>query len=177
MESVMSEVSTRQNSAKTKSSPDAGVSNPGFFNQSFFNPSAQFPEFKMTEIPAALREITEQSGARAKENLEKMRKATDELSQLVEETFSAAVSGSNRCGLKLIEFTRTNAMAAFDVMAKLASVNSPPEVGEVMTSYLRTQIDIVSRQNIEIMALAQKSAAEAIEPIKARLVKGVQQGV
>jgi phasin len=89
-------------------------------------------------------------------------------------SYSSAVKGGTDYGLKVIDITRVNASAAFDLFGKLVAIKSPSEAIEISTAHARQQFDAVSTQSKEIWALAQKVATDMIEPIKTGMSKALQ---
>ena len=85
-------------------------------------------------MPAAIRGLLEKTGVEAKENYEKMKIATDQMTDVVATSYSSAVKGGADYGLKVIDMTRLNASAAFDLFGKLVDVKSPSEAIELSTN-------------------------------------------
>ena len=80
----------------------------------FDMPKFEMPKFDIPkmEIPAAFREIAEKSVSQAKEAYEKMKSATEEATDLLEDTYATASKGASDYGLKCIEVARANTNAA-----------------------------------------------------------------
>jgi phasin len=137
----------------------------------------EVPEFKVPnlELPAAIRELVEKGGAQAKDNCEKIRTVTEEMSDVVEATFANAAKGVTNYGLKVLEMTRANTTASFEFVGKLIGATSPTEAVEVATAHARQQFDASSKQYKELLALAEKITTEAAEPIKASMSKAFTQ--
>jgi phasin len=95
-----------------------------------------------------------------------MKAATEEATDLIEDSYATASRGFADYGLKMIEATRTNTNATFDYAAELFAVKSFAEAVELSTAHLRKQFDTMAAQSKELTALAQKVAAETAEPIK-----------
>jgi phasin len=131
-------------------------------------------EMPRLEMPAAIRGLLERTGVEAKENYEKLKIATDQMTDVVATSYSSAVKGGTDYGLKVIDMTRLNASAAFDLFGKLVAVKSPSEAIELSTVHARQQFDAVSTQSKELWALAQKVATDVIEPIKTGMSKALQ---
>ena len=123
------------------------------------------------EVPAAFREFAERSVAQAKDAYEKVKTATEEATDLLEDTYSTAAKGTTDYNLKLIELARANANAAFDYARELLAVKSISEVVELSTAHARQQFETLTEQTKELTALAQKVATETAEPIKANASK------
>ncbi|NWG25794.1 MAG: phasin [Pseudorhodoplanes sp.] len=142
------------------------VSNPKSF--AFEMPKFEIPSFEMPkmEVPAAFREVAEKSVAQAKETWDKMKAASEEATEIMEETYTTASKGASDYGLKVIDTTRANVNAAFDFASALMGAKSISEIIELSTSHARSSFDTMSAQTKELAALAQKVATDAVEPMK-----------
>jgi phasin len=136
---------------------------PKFPMPSFDIPKFEVPKF---EVPAAFREFAEKGVTQAKDNWEKMKSATEEATDLLEDSYTKATKGAADYGLKLIETTRSNANAAFDFATELMTVKSFAELVELSTAHARKQFDAMNEQTKELTALAQKIASDSVEPLK-----------
>jgi phasin len=148
--------------SKSKPKPVA-VGTPAFEVPKFEMPKFEMPKF---EMPPAFREFAERGVAQAKENYEKVKSAAEQATDVLEDTYSTASKGCASYGLKLIEVTRANSDAAFDLMSELMSAKSYSEVVELSSAYLRKQFDALVAQTKELSEHAQKVATETVEPIK-----------
>ena len=135
----------------------------------FEMPKFEIPNFEMPkmEVPAAFREVAEKSVAQAKESWEKMKAASEEATEVMEETYATASKGASDYGLKMIEAARANTNAAFDYATKLMAAKSVSEVVELSTAHARSSFDTITAQTKELTALAQKVSTDTVEPIKA----------
>ncbi|MGB8895739.1 MAG: phasin [Pseudolabrys sp.] len=147
---------------KARSKPVA-VAAPAFEMPKFEIPKFEMPKF---EVPTAFREIAEKGIAQAKENYEKVKGAAEQATDVLEETYSTASKGCASYGLKLVETTRANSDAAFDLMSELITAKSYSEVVELSSAYLRKQFDALVAQAKELAEHAQKVATDSAEPIK-----------
>jgi phasin len=132
------------------------------------SPSFDLPKFEIPafEVPAAFREFAEKGVSQAKANWEKVKAATEETTDLIEDSYTTASKGAADYGIKMIEIGRANTNAAFDFAGQLVTVKSLSEAVELSTAFARKQFDAMSAQSKELTALAQKVATEAVEPIK-----------
>ena len=128
----------------------------------------EMPKFDMPkfEMPTAFREFAEKGIATAKENYEKMKGAAEDATDVLEETYSTATKGCSGYGLKLIDATRTNTNATFDLMGELFTAKSYAEVVELSTAFMRKQFETMTAQTKELAEEAQKVASDCAEPIK-----------
>ena len=157
----MPETITSKPKPKPASAPFTDT--PKFTAPGFDMPKFDIPNF---EVPAAFREFAEKGVTQAKANWEKVKAATEETTDLLEDSYTTASKGAADYGLKLIEAGRANTNAAFDFAGQLMTVKSLSEAVELSTSYARKQFDAMSAQGKELTALAQKVATETVEPIK-----------
>ena len=146
---------------KAKAAPFADT--PKFEMPSFEMPKFEVPNF---EVPAAFREFAEKGVSQAKDNWEKVKAATEETTDLLEDSYATASKGAADYGLKMIEVSRTNTNAAFDFAGQLMTVKSLSEMVELSTAFTRKQFEAMTAQSKELTALAQKVATETAEPIK-----------
>ena len=155
---------------KPKPKPAAAPSGemPKFPMPSFDIPKFEMPKFEMPklEVPAAFREFAEKGVTQAKDNWEKLKTATEEATDLLEDSYAKASKGTADYSLMLIEAGRANANAVFDFATSLMTVKSVAEVVELSTAHARKQFDAMTEQTKELSTLAQKVAAETAEPIK-----------
>jgi phasin len=134
----------------------------------FEMPKFEIPKFEMPklEIPAAFREFAEKGVSQAKDNWEKMKAATEEATDVLEDSYATATKGAADYGVKLIDAARTNTNAYFDFATEFMAVKSLSEAVELSTAYVRKHFDTVNSQVKDLTALAQKIATESVEPIK-----------
>lgn len=152
---------------KPKNKPATGFA-PAAETPKFEIPRFDLPKFEIPklEVPAAFREFAEKSVTQAKDNWEKMKAATEEATDLIEDSYSTATKGCADYGLKLIELSRANTNAAFDLAGQLLTIKSLSEAVELSTAHMRKQFETLGAQSKELSALAQKVANETAEPIK-----------
>jgi phasin len=164
---VMAEVQSA--APKSKPKPIAAVTTDAKFEMPKFEiPKFDMPKFEMPsmEVPPAFREVAEKGIAQAKDNYDKLKSAAEQASEVLEETYATASKGCSGYGLKLIETTRANSDAAFDLMSDVMNAKSYSEVVELYSAYLRKQFDTLVSQAKDLSEHAQKVATETAEPIK-----------
>src|SRR5207344_3519134 len=158
---AMPEITT-SSTPKSKAKPVA-VGAPAFEMPKFEMPKFEMPKL---EVPTAFRELAEKGVAQAKENYEKVKSAAEQATDVLEDTYSTASKGCASYGLKVIEVTRANSDATFDLMSELMTAKSYSELVELSSAYLRKQFDALVAQTKELSEHAQKVATETAEPIK-----------
>jgi len=163
----MPETTTVAPTPKAKSKSVA-VGMPAFEMPKFEVPNFEVPKF---EVPAAFREFAEKGVAQARENYERVKSAAEKATDVLEGTYTTASKGCASYGLKLIEVTRTNSDATFDLLSELMTAKSYSEVVELSSAYLRKQFDALIAQTKELSEYAQKVATETAEPINVSISK------
>ena len=152
---------------------DASVRVDGDTKKNGPSPKANF-ELPRFEMPVVIRDFVEKGGTQAKENYEKLKIATDQVTNMVEASYSSAVKGAADYNHKIFEVTRVNSNAGFDFIGKLVAAKSPSEAVELSTAHTRQQFETVSTQSKELWALAQRVATDVIEPIRTGMSKVLQ---
>ena len=157
---------TKPNTAKHTASP-------------FGLPKDEIPKFDLPkmEVSAAFRERVDKGVAQAKENYERIQTAGNEMTTILQRTYSTAAKGVADYNLKLFEIACAHTSAVFDFASKLVTSKSPSEVIEFSKAHARQQFDTVSAQNKELLALAQKVAIETAEPVKQSVAKAFNNAV
>ena len=102
----------------------------------------------------------------AKETYDRFKSVAEEATDVLEGTYATASKGVSEYGQKVIEAARQNTNAAFDFATKLINVKSLSEAVELSTAHTRKQYEAVATQTKELVAIAQKTAAETVEPVK-----------
>jgi phasin len=159
---VMAETITSTATSKAKPKPVA-VSAPAADTPKFEMPKFEMPKF---EVPTAFREFAEKGIAQAKENYDKVKSAAEQATDVLEDTYATASKGCASYGVKVIESTRANSDAAFDLMTELMTAKSYSEMVELSSAYMRKQFDAMIAQAKDLSEHAQKVATETAEPIK-----------
>lgn len=149
--------------AKPKTTELPKIEAPKFSAAMFEMPKFEIPSM---EVPPAFREFAEKGIAQAKENYEKVKSVAEEATGVLEDTYAKASKGAAEYSSKLIENSRVNSNAAFDLFGALLTAKTYAEVVELSTGYLRKQFDTITEQAKDLSAVAQKAGTETFEPIK-----------
>jgi phasin len=131
------------------------------------------PDFSKIGWPGVSGELAEQGFARARENYEKIKAASAEMTEAVRETYSSNARGATDYGLKVFEISNANAAAALDFFAHLVGSKSPSDVLTLSATQVRKAFETASDQNKELWTLAQKLATESGEPIRKHFTKSL----
>jgi phasin len=125
-------------------------------------------------MPGIFRGIAEQGVVRAKDNYEKIKAASGELTDILRETYSTNAKGAAEYGVKLIEISSANTSSAYDFLTRLMDTKSLSEIVQLSATQSRKNFEATSAQNKELWQLAQKVATETSEPIKKGLTRVLQ---
>jgi phasin len=164
----MTETATATTKAKTTKHAASSFSLPDYGVPNFEMPKFDLPKM---EMPEAFREMAEQGVAHVRDTFAKAKMASEEVADLLENTYTTATKGATEYNLKLIEIARINTRAAFDYAHELLGAKSPSEFIELSTAQMRKHFDIASAQNKELCALAQETATEAAKPLNTGVSK------
>jgi phasin len=125
------------------------------------------PKMKSKTNPTQqFRDMGEKGATQSKEAFEKMSAATGEAANVMQNCYSTAVKGVQDYNNKFIEFAHVNSSAAFDFSQKLSGVKSPSEYVELSTEHARMQLETLTEQTKQLVALAQKVTRATAEPLK-----------
>ena len=127
--------------------------------------------FPKIGLPGVSFELAEQGLARAREGCEKMKVASEAMTEALSETYSNNARSTTDYGLKMLEISNANAASALDFFVSLLGSKSVSEVYTLSASQARKTIDAASGQNKELLVLAQKLATETGEPIRDRFAR------
>ena len=132
-------------------------------------------DFPKIALPGVTGELAEQSYARTRDGYEKIKAASEEMTEALRETYSSSARSATDYGLKVFEISNANAASALDYFVHLFDSKSATDVYTLSAAQVRKAFDTASDQNKELWALAQKLATETGEPIKKRFTKVLHQ--
>ena len=125
------------------------------------------------EVPEQMRAFAEKGVSQARDNYAKFKDAAESHNGTIEAVFTSASKGASAYSAKVMEFLKANTTSHLDFAQELLGVKSPSEAMELYTAHTRKQFDIVSVRNKALCALAQETATDAAEPIKAGMPKAL----
>jgi phasin len=123
-------------------------------------------DFSKIALPSAISELAEQGFARARQGCEKIKAASDEMTEALRETYSSNARSATDYGLKVIEISNANTASALDFFVHLFGSKSATDVLALSAAQARKAFDTASDQNKELWVLTQKLATETGEPIR-----------
>jgi phasin len=136
----------------------------------FGMPLPDFSKFALPGIGG-----NEQVLARAREGFEKIKAASEEMTEALREIYSGNARSATDYGLKVLEISNANAASALDFLIHICGSKSATEVFTLSAAQTRKAFDTASDQNRELWALAQKLATETGEPIRKHFTKVIHQ--
>jgi phasin len=116
--------------------------------------------------PGIINGITDQGMTRVKENYEKLKIASGEITDVLREAYSSNAKGAAEYATKVIEFSGANTSSAFDFLSHLMGTKSLSEILQLSITHSRKNIETTAAQNRELWEIARKAATETAEPIK-----------
>ena len=132
--------------------------------------------FAKIALPGVISELAEQGVARAQQGCEKIKVASEEMTEALRETYSSNARSATDYGLKVFEIGNANTASAIDFFAHLLGSKSVTDVFTLSAAQARKAFDTTSAQNKDLWELAQKLAKETGEPIRKHVVKVLHQG-
>jgi phasin len=136
----------------------------------------QTPDRGSVEVPAAFQEMADKGIAQTKDTLVNAKAATEEATNVVENTYGAAFKGARDYNLKVLEIARINTNTTFDYAQQLFGVKSPSEFVELAGTRARKQFETMTSQTKELSDVVQKTSSEIVEPIKAGISRAFNKG-
>jgi hypothetical protein len=128
---------------------------------------AQNQGTKASDGPQVLRDTAEKNTAQARETIQQMSAAAGDAANLLRDSCSATVKGTQDYSAKILEFANANISAAVEQSTKLSSVKSPMEFFALSNEYAGQQFEVLSRQAQELAAIIQKMTTTTTETMKA----------
>ena len=131
------------------------------------------PDFTKMALPGITGK--EQVLARTREGFEKIKAASEEMTEALRETYSSNARSATDYGLKMFELSNANAAATLDFMIHLCGSKSATDVLNLSAEQARKAFIAASDQNRELWTLAQKLATETGGPIRKHFSKVLHQ--
>ncbi len=136
--------------------------------------AAQFEDLATdAQVPEAMRAFAEKNIAQTREIYERSKDALDAVMESWERSFDAVGQGAVALNRKVIDIAQRNINSGFDLAKGLASAKNLAEAMELQASYWRNQISAMQSQAEEVRSLSSKVTADAAEPIKAQMTRGL----
>jgi phasin len=129
------------------------------------------------EIQQSFRTALEKGVVESRAAFAKAKTAADETANAFEVSLAAAKDGALAIHTKAFEAMRHNADASFDFLKAVFAVKSLPDLLTLQTEFARKQVETIAGQSKDFGALAQKTMAGAVEPIKEQVARSFKLAV
>jgi phasin len=121
----------------------------------------------MKDATHDVREAAQRGAAVANEMYEKTQAVTGETQKVLEQSYSAAAKVTADFNRQCIEMARINTNSALDFFREMVAAKSPSEFVELSAAHTRKQLEVYAEQSKQLLGLAQKAAADAVQPLQA----------
>src|SRR6476646_4485307 len=136
--------------------------------------AAQFQELAgNNEVPDAMRALVEKNITKTRELYERSKDALEAQLESWERSFDAVGQGAVALNRKVIDIAQRNINSSFDLAKRLAAAKNIAEAMELHATYWRNQLSALQSQAEEMRTLSTKVTADAAEPIKTQMTRGL----
>jgi phasin len=126
-----------------------------------------------TGVPEGVRALAEKTVAQTREAYDRSLDAFDVSLTTFERSFEAAGQGAVAFNRKIVDIARRNVGASFDLATSLAGAKNLTDIVELQAAFWRKQFGVLTAQAEEVRALSTKVTADAVEPIKSQMARGM----
>jgi phasin len=116
------------------------------------------------QIPAEMRAMAEKSVEQAKQAFDGFMTAAHQTVTTIEGQAEAARKGAKDVSEKAIDFAEQNIASSFAFAQKLVRAKDIKELLELQTSYVRTQMQVLTEQAKELGETTGKLATDPLKP-------------
>ena len=124
-------------------------------------------------VPEAMRAMNEKTVAQTREVYDRSKDAFDASVSTLERAFDAAGQGVAAFNRKIVDIAQRNVNSAFDLAKSLAGAKNLAEILQLQGAYWQKLFGNLTSQAEEVRALSTKVAADAGEPLKEQVKRGV----
>ncbi len=125
----------------------------------------------VAQMQESVRKAVEKGIADTRTAYAKAKSAAEEATGALESSYSTAAKGVIEFNTKALDALRATAEANFDFAKAVINAKSVSELVSLQGEHASKQVETINAQAKEIAALAQKIAAELVEPIKSQVAK------
>jgi hypothetical protein len=122
----------------------------------------------------AATELAEKSAAQTWEAYARSKSALEAALDAMARSFDSLGQGAAALNCKIIDITRRNTNAGFDLAKSLATAKSLAEVMELRAIYWHQQLTALAAQAEEVRALSAKVAADMTAPITSHISRSME---
>ena len=124
-------------------------------------------------VPEAVRAMAEKTVAHTREVYDRSKDTLDTSLATVERTFDAAGQGAVAFNRKVMDIAQRNVNSGFDLVKSLAGAKDLSEIVELQVAYWRKLFATLPSQAEELRTLLTKVVADAGQPLKEQVKRGV----
>jgi phasin len=126
-----------------------------------------------TAVPEGVRALAEKAVAQTREAYDRSKDAFDVSLTTFERSFDAAGQGAAAFNRKMVDIARRNVDTTFDLAQSLTGAKNLTDMVELQAAFWRKQFGVLTAQAEEVRALSMKVTADAAEPLKSQIARGV----
>ena len=127
------------------------------------------------QLPEQLQSAIAKGVTSSRASFDKAAEYAKENLKTVEKIVLAAQTGSKEIGEKVLGNAETNAKAAFEAAATLASAKTLPELAQLQTNFIQQQLSVMHRQNQELFQLSAQLAQQTFATLNSAVAKNFEQ--
>jgi hypothetical protein len=127
------------------------------------------------ELAHDTRALAEKSITQTREMYDRSKDALEVVRESWERFFDAASQGVVAFNHRVIDIAQRNINSSFDLAKSLARSKNLAEAMELHAAYWRKQLDALATQAEEMRVLSAKVTADATEPLKAQVTRGMDE--
>jgi hypothetical protein len=116
-----------------------------------------------------LKRGTDQSANTARDTMRKGEAKAQETLEAAQEGFQIAGDSARQMTLKLVEIMRANTDAFCNFVEELANARDPGKMTAVWTKHMQNQMELLSKQSMDMVSLGQKMAASGVNSMSDRM--------
>ena len=132
------------------------------------------PDPTLTQLQDQFRAAAEKGLAETRSAYVKAKVAAEETADALETSYAAARAGVAAINAKALESLTANVEANLDFVKSAFGVGGPAEYFELQSRFASARLDAVAGQVKAIGELAQKTATESLEPVRAQVARGLK---
>ena len=126
-----------------------------------------------TAVPEGVRALAEKTVAQTRGAYDRSLDAFDASVTTFERSFDAAGQSATAFNRKIIDITRRNVDASFDLATSLAGAKNLADIVELQAAFWRKQLGVLTAQAEEVRELSTKMTADVSQPIKSQMARSV----
>jgi hypothetical protein len=124
---------------------------------------------KAMSMAEQLKRGADQGANTARETMRKGEAKAQETIEAAQEGFQIAGDNARQMTLKLVEIMRANTDAFCNFVEELANARDPGKMTAVWTKHMQNQMELLSKQSMDMVSLGQKMAATGVNSMSDRM--------